>query len=98
LTPQTESEWRQALAAVHPDRIGSGAQFIALNDQREKWRASRPALCLYCEQPINPRSAKRGARYCSKHCSTRATGLKKRKPLTLKESPNEKKEWRFRCS
>jgi hypothetical protein len=73
--PTSESEWRLALVAVHPDRIGSGEVFIALSDQREAWRKSQPAICRQCRKSFQPRRANGKPAvgiYCTRACSARS--------------------------
>jgi hypothetical protein len=82
VTPQTEQEWRQALAAVHPDRTGDASAFLALSQQRAAWKIDHPGACQWCGGPRR----KRQRRFCSLPCCGRGVAAQRAKAKGLKSA------------
>jgi hypothetical protein len=83
VSAQTEAEWRQAMASVHPDAGGDMEQFIALNNARDEWRKAQPRICRQCGvKPLHARQDN----YCGKHCTMLALAIRRSKPKQLKRA------------
>lgn len=79
MTPQTAGEWRQALAAAHPDRGGDPEAFLRLSAAREAWRQAQARVCPRCPCACPPKR-----RYCSPVCARQAHAEARRKPRALR--------------
>lgn len=81
--PSSESAWRKALAAVHPDKTGDAEPFRDLVKARDRWRKSQPKLCLRCGKGFEPRRPTQ--KHCNAYCARVAAAASKKRPLHLKQ-------------